>query len=212
MIKYLYNPPGLIKKIFHKWKWNTSNNKVLLTFDDGPIPETTPLILNALDKLNIKAAFFCVGNNIDKNPGLAKEILSCGHEIGNHSYNHKIITRLNRAAAVNEIKSFINLTEYKLDYKPKYFRPPHGRFNLMTSKIVTGLNQSVVMWSLLTYDYKNDFNLVKFAVTKFLKNNSIIVLHDSMKSKGIILDSINTIVEQAAENGFEIGEPAECLK
>jgi peptidoglycan/xylan/chitin deacetylase (PgdA/CDA1 family) len=153
-----------------------------------------------------------VGNNIDKNPGLAKEILSCGHEIGNHSYNHKIITRLNRTAAVNEIKSFINLTEYKLDYKPKYFRPPYGRFNLMTNKIVTGLNQSVVMWSLLTYDYKNDFNLVKFITTKFLKNNSIIVLHDSMKSKGIILDSINTIVEQAAENGFEIGEPAECLK
>jgi hypothetical protein len=82
----------------------------------------------------------------------------------------------------------------------------------MTNKIVTGLNQSVVMWSLLTYDYKNDFNLVKFITTKFLKNNSIIVLHDSMKSKGIILDSINTIVEQAAENGFEIGEPAECLK
>jgi peptidoglycan/xylan/chitin deacetylase (PgdA/CDA1 family) len=212
LIKYLYNPPIFIKKIFHKWIWNTSNDKILLTFDDGPIPETTPLILSALDKLRIKAAFFCVGNNIDKNPELAKEILSCGHEIGNHTYNHKIITQLNRAAAVNEIKSFINLTECKLDYKPKYFRPPHGRFNFMTDKIVTGLKQSVVMWSLLAYDYKNDLNLVKFVVTKFLKKNSIIVLHDSMKSREIILDSINMIMEQAAENGFEIGEPAECLK
>ena len=135
MIRYIYSPPGIIKMIFHEYKWNTSNNKVLLTFDDGPIPETTPLILSALDKLKIKAAFFCVGNNIEKNPALAKEILSCGHMICNHTYNHKMITRLDKSEAVDEIKSFINLTEDKLDYRPKYFRPPHGKFNLTTSNI-----------------------------------------------------------------------------
>jgi peptidoglycan/xylan/chitin deacetylase (PgdA/CDA1 family) len=198
--------------IFHEYKWNTSNNKVLLTFDDGPIPETTPLILAALNKLKIKAAFFCVGNNIVKNQSLAKEILSCGHIIGNHTYNHKIIARLDKSAVVEEIKSFIRLTEDKLDYRPKYFRPPHGKFNLSTNKILTDLDQTAVMWSLLTYDYKNDLELVKLTVTKFLKRNSIVVLHDSLKSKEIILDSINIIVEQADKNGFEIGEPAECLK
>jgi hypothetical protein len=68
------------------------------------------------------------------------------------------------------------------------------------------------MWSLLTYDYKNDINLVKLVASKYMRRNSIIVLHDSLKSKDIIVDSINFIAEQAEKNGFEIGEPAECLK
>jgi peptidoglycan/xylan/chitin deacetylase (PgdA/CDA1 family) len=210
--KYLYNPPGIIKKIFPGWKWDTSNNKILLTFDDGPIPESTPIILNTLEKYKLKAVFFCVGHNIEKNPYLAKEILTCGHEIGNHTYHHRIITHLNKKDVVNEIKSFIRLTHDKLDFNPKYFRPPHGRFNLSTNKLMIELNQTVVMWSLLTYDYKNDLNLVKFTVTKFLNNNSIIVLHDSLKSKGIIPDSITKIIDQAAENGFQFGDPVECLK
>lgn len=212
MIKYKYNPPGLIKAVFHGFRWITSNNKILLTFDDGPIPETTPQILNELDKLKVRAAFFCVGNNIEKNLTLAKEILSRGHMICNHTYNHKIITQLKYDVAVNEIKSFINLTQDKLDYTPTYFRPPHGKFNLSTSSILKKLNQAPVMWSLLTYDYKNDSSLVKLAVSKYLRNNSIVVLHDSLKSKDIILDSINVTVEQAAKNGFKIGEPAECLR
>jgi peptidoglycan/xylan/chitin deacetylase (PgdA/CDA1 family) len=201
-----------VKLLFYKWNWTTCNNKVLLTFDDGPIPETTPLILTALDMLNVKSAFFCVGNNIKKNPSLAKEILSCGHIICNHTYNHKIITQLEKSEAVKEIKSFTNLTEEILSYTPKYFRPPHGKFNLSTSKILTELNQSVVMWSLLTCDYKNDLNLVKLAVTKYLQKNSIIVLHDSLKCKDIIIDSIKIIAERVNEYGFEIGEPGGCLK
>ena len=74
------------------------------------------------------------------------------------------------------------------------------------------MNLKAVMWSLLTYDYKNDFNIVKFAVRKYLEKNSIIVLHDSLKSKNIILESINYIVEESSRRGFQIGVPAECLK
>jgi peptidoglycan/xylan/chitin deacetylase (PgdA/CDA1 family) len=212
LIKYFYNPPGLVKLAFHQFIWNTSNNKLLLTFDDGPVTETTPLILNILDRLKIKAAFFCVGNNINKYTSLAKEILSSGHMICNHTYNHKVITKLDRKTAAEEIQSFINLTRDKLDYSPEYFRPPHGKFNFATNGILKELNQKAVMWSLLTCDYKNDAELVKLTVTKFLKRNSIIVLHDSLKNKDIILDSINFIYEQADKNGFEFGEPAECLK
>ncbi|MBZ0200165.1 MAG: hypothetical protein K8H86_09880, partial [Ignavibacteriaceae bacterium] len=69
-----------------------------------------------------------------------------------------------------------------------------------------------IMWSLLTYDYKNDINVVKFAVQKFLKDNSIIVLHDSLKSKEIIADSIELIINEAEKKGFTFGEPDECLK
>jgi len=68
------------------------------------------------------------------------------------------------------------------------------------------------MWSLLTYDFRNDFNLFKNAVNKCLKKNSIIVLHDSLKSKDIIIQSINYLVEQIDKMNFKIGNPEECLK
>ena len=68
------------------------------------------------------------------------------------------------------------------------------------------------MWSLLTYDYKNDFNIVIFAIDKFLNKNSVIVLHDNIKSQAIIEKSIDYIVEKSKDKKFEIGEPDKCLK
>lgn len=211
-MRYKYNPPLIIKKIFNDFIWETSNNKILLTFDDGPNPGTTEIILDELNNQKIKAMFFCVGNNIRKYPQLAKDILADGHFIANHTYNHKIITKLPGAFAEVEIKRFNEIAGEILGIKPEYFRPPHGRFNFQTQKLMRKLNLKNVMWSLMTYDFKNDFKTVKYSVRKCLKKNSLIVLHDSNKSKGIICDSIKFITEQAAAKGFEFGEPEECLK
>ena len=211
-MKYKYNPPLIIKKVFSNFVWETSNNKILLTFDDGPNPGTTEIILNELNNHKIKAAFFCVGNNINKYPLLAKDILANGHFIANHTYNHKIITKLPGAFAEVEIKRFNEIVHEILGITPEYFRPPHGRFNFQTQKLMQKFNLKNVMWSLLTYDYKNDLPIVKYSVKKYLKKNSIIVLHDSNKSKDIISDSIKYITEQAALKGFAFGEPKECLK
>ncbi|OGU34803.1 MAG: hypothetical protein A2068_00140 [Ignavibacteria bacterium GWB2_35_6b] len=211
-MRYKYNPPLIIKKIFNNFIWETSNNKILLTFDDGPNPGTTEIILEELNNQKIKAVFFCVGNNIHKYPELAKDILANGHLIANHTYNHKIITKLPGAFAEVEIKRFNEIAEDILRFTPKYFRPPHGRFNFKTQKLMRQFKMKNVMWSLLTYDYKNDLSIVKYSVKKYLRKNSIIVLHDSLKSKDIICDSIKFIAEEAAQKGFEFGEPEECLK
>jgi len=211
-LKYKYNPPVLLKKVFHEFYWTTTNNKILLTFDDGPIPENTELIIDSLSKHRIKALFFCVGDNVKKYSELAKSILMEGHIIGNHTFNHKILRTLSDQEKFYQIKSFNELLENDFNYKVKYFRPPHGRFQLGTNSLLNKFNLKNVMWSLLTFDYKNNFELVKFAVTNFMKKDSIIVLHDSNKSKNIILDSIEFIVEQAAEKKFTFGEPTECLK
>ncbi|MBZ0198633.1 MAG: polysaccharide deacetylase family protein, partial [Ignavibacteriaceae bacterium] len=79
-----YNPPLVIKKMFGSFVWESKCSKILLTFDDGPIPETTPLILKKLDEKKLKALFFTVGENAEKYRSLCKEILSEGHVIGNH--------------------------------------------------------------------------------------------------------------------------------
>ena len=210
--KYFYDPPLAIKFLFKDFVWNSSVRKILLTFDDGPMPETTNLILKTLEEFKVKSLFFCVGENVKSNPGLISEILSKGHEIGNHTYSHEIITHLNNIELKNQIDLFNRILEDNHNYRVKYFRPPHGRFNFRTQKVMAEKKLKNVMWSLLTYDYRNDINLVNFAVNKYIKNNSIIVLHDSRRSKKIIVDSIKLIMEEVNKKGFEIGNPAECLK
>lgn len=212
MSKYHFNPPWFVRKIFRDLYWQTSNNKILLTFDDGPTADITLDILNTLDEFSIKSLCFCVGENIQRRPEIAKEILNRGHEIGNHAFSHKILTKLSKEDLKNEIELFNKATTELLNYNSEYFRPPHGRFNLRVNSAVKKVPHKFVMWNLLTYDYKNDLKLVKFAVGNYLQKNSIIVLHDNIKSKSIIKESISLIVEAANKRGFEFGKPSECLK
>ena len=210
-MKYLYNPPLLLKKVFGSFYWETTNNKVLLTFDDGPNPGTTEIILKKLSDEKIKALFFCVGDNVNKYPDLVKDILSEGHLVGNHTFNHKILNRISDQEKDYQIGSVNKIFFENFGIKLKYFRPSHGRFQISTPSLMKKYDLKNVMWSLLTYDYKNDLSIVKFAVEKYLKQNSIVVLHDSNKSKNIIVDSISFIIDEARKRNYQFGESEECL-
>ena len=211
-MKYLYNPPVIVKKIFNDFQWNSTGNKILLTFDDGPNIDTTERILDTLNLFGIKAIFFCVGNNIKNNPSLVDLILSDGHEIGNHTYNHKKIDQLRKGKIYEEINSVCSILKDKHRYCPKYFRPPFGRFNFLTSRILKEMGLRNVMWSLFTFDYKNDLNVIKFVIKNYLEKNSIIVFHDNLKSKEVIIKALDFLFEEVSKKDFEIGIPAECLK
>lgn len=211
-MKYLYNPPLIVKKIFNDFSWNTSNGKILLTFDDGPNPGTTEIILEKLSEKKIKALFFCVGENVQKYPNLVRDILYEGHSVGNHTFNHKILSTLTKEEKDFQISAANNLFAENFSIPLKYFRPSHGKFQLSTSSLMKKHQLKNVMWSLLTYDYKNDLSIVKFTVEKYLKPNSIIVLHDSNKSKNIISDSIGFIADEVGKKNYQFGEAEECLR
>jgi len=210
-MKYLYNPPLVVKKIFNDFSWNTNNGKVLLTFDDGPNPGTTEIILKKLSEEKIKALFFCVGENVQKYPELIKQIKDEGHSFGNHTFNHKILNKISDEEKNYQISTANKIFNDQFDINLKYFRPSHGRFQLSTSSLIKKHQLKNIMWSLLTYDYKNDLSIVKFAVEKYLKPNSIIVLHDSNKSKNIISDSIGFIADEVRKRNYQFGEAEECL-
>jgi peptidoglycan/xylan/chitin deacetylase (PgdA/CDA1 family) len=212
MTGWKYNPPGMLKLLFPEFRWNTSNDKILITFDDGPVAGNTEKILKYLDKQKIKSLFFCIGENIKKEPGLAKELISAGHEIGNHTIDHQIITKLKSGQIIEKIKSVNNLSQEFLNYNMNYFRPPHGRFDLRTGRILKQLDLINVMWSLVTFDYKNNFSGVKYSIDRCLQKNSIVVFHDNLKSADIILDSLKYLVDKSEEKGVEVGEPVECLR
>ena len=211
-MRYKYHPPYLVKKLFNDFIWETSDNKVLLTFDDGPTEEATGKILSVLKGNQIKAVFFCVGNNIKTRPALAEKILEDGHIIANHTMNHKLLTRLKRKESIEEIGAFNDMMKEKFNYDVKYFRPPYGRFNLKTNGILNELYLKSVMWNLLTYDFENSIEKVKYSINNYLRKNSIIVFHDSLKSSDIIEDSLNYTIDQISKKGFEFGEPEDCLK
>ncbi len=211
-MKYLYDPPLIIKRLFKDFSWQTSNNKILLTLDDGPNPKSTEKILNLLSKLKIKALFFCVGKNIEQYSEWVKNILNEGHTIGNHTFNHKILTGLNKEDSLEEINSFNSLMLEEYEHKVKCFRPPFGRINFKTKKLMNETEMKCVMWNLLTYDYKMDIKKVKFSIDNYLQKNSIIVLHDSNKTEDIIEDSVKYIADAASKNGLDFGVPEECLK
>jgi len=212
LMRAFYDPPFLVKRLFPEFYWNTLNNEILLTFDDGPHQGTTEIILECLNKANVKAIFFCVGNNVRKNPGLTKSIIDQGHLLANHTYNHQNVTFLTEGKLSSEIKSVNDLLYNDFNYRIKYFRPPHGRFSYSLSKRIKQHGLQNVMWSLLTFDYKNELNIVKFALQKYLAADSIIVLHDSRKSKNIIKGSIEYIIELSEQREYKIGAPSECLR
>jgi peptidoglycan-N-acetylglucosamine deacetylase len=210
-LKSQYDPPFLLKQVFPGFQWESKVDKILLTFDDGPVSGITENILMKLNDFKLKAVFFCVGNNILKNSSLASEILKEGHIVGNHTFNHSKLT-VPGFDDYAEIDRFDELAKDKLGYDVKYFRPPHGRFNLSTGNLLKNKKLTNVMWSLLTYDFRGNPSLVKYSVVKYLKKNSIIVLHDSIRSRNIILDSISFIADEVSGKGFRFGEPVECLK
>lgn len=211
-MRFEYCPPVLVQKFFSNFFWSTSNNKILLTFDDGPTETATLKILNTLGRNNLKAIFFCVGSNIKKHPALVEKILENGHMVANHTMNHKLITKMTREESVREINSFNEIIKEKFRISIKFFRPPHGKFNLGTNGLMKELNLKCVMWNLLTYDYENNIDKVKYAIDNYLKGNSIIVFHDSIKSNSIIEKALDYTVEKATKNGYIFGEPEDCLK
>jgi len=210
-VKYNYTPPKFVRLFFNNFIWDTSNNKILLTFDDGPTEESTLKILNILKSNNIKAAFFCVGNNINKYPDLTSKILEDGHTIANHTMNHNLLTQMSREESVNNLAAFNKELKGKYDYEVKYFRPPHGKFNLKTNNLLNKLELKCVMWNLLTYDFQNDFDKVKYSIDNYLRNDSLLVFHDNKKCVDIIEQSLNYTIEKVSKLGFEFGEPQDCL-
>lgn len=212
MRSFFYNPPRLLKNLYPNTFWETRCSKVVLTFDDGPTKANTEKILKKLEQHNISALFFCVGENLERNTDLAKLILENGHTIGSHNWKHERIMYSSSKKFIEGINGFNRKIGELLDIQIKYFRPPYGRILPHHTKVLSELKVNNVMWSLLTYDYQSDLNKVKFAIDNYLQNNSIVVLHDSQKTTSIIEDSIDYLVESVKRNGFQFGNPEECLK
>lgn len=193
-------PPKLLRWLYPRALWRMDKNvkAVYLTFDDGPIPNITPWVLDLLDKYNIKATFFLVGDNVRKHPEEFKMIVERGHRVGNHTFNHisglKYLS-YNYLENTNKADELINST---------LFRPPHGWMR-WGQYMVLSHRYTVVMWDLVTRDYSKRLNghQVLRNVKKYVRNGSIITFHDSIKSEKNLKYALPRAIEWLLEQGYE---------
>ena len=196
---YLVKTPQLIQNLFPNFTWRipTTEKVLYLTFDDGPIPEVTPWVLEQLQAFNAKATFFCVGENIKKHPEVFKQVVDQGHAVGNHSYNH-----LNGWATDN-IPYFHNIRHCANQVRTVLFRPPYGRLKPKQAQFLAR-HYRIVMWDILSGDF--DPNISKEQCLSNVVNNarpgSIVVFHDSLKTEGKLSFVLPKVLAHFASLGY----------
>jgi len=171
---------------------------VYLTFDDGPIPESTPFILKTLADYGARATFFMVGDNVGKHPELYERIVKAGHQVGNHTFNHwSGFRHTTRAYSANAEKA-------NLLIKSHLFRPPHG-WMLWDQYFWLGRKYRIVMWDLVTRDYSKWLTAedVLNNVKRYTRNGSIITFHDSLKSVDKLRYALPEALKWLKEQGYE---------
>jgi peptidoglycan/xylan/chitin deacetylase (PgdA/CDA1 family) len=189
---FIEQPPWVYRVFFPGTVWRIPDQEkcVYLTFDDGPVPNLTPWVLDLLDTYRIKATFFCVGDNVQKYPDIYQSILKRGHRVGNHTFNHIQGIRywsLNYLANVKQAAEWI---------QSDLFRPPHGHMRYPQLHQLKK-EYRIIMWDVVTRDYSPHMTAqgVTNVVKKYTRNGSIIVFHDSQKAVGRIEEALPRSIE-----------------
>ena len=196
---FIEQPPWFYRVLFPGviWRIPAKEKCVYLTFDDGPIPEVTPWVLDILDKYGVKATFFCVGDNVRKHPDIYQMVLDRGHRVGNHTYNH--IQGLQYWT-----KNYLDNIEKAAEYiQSDLYRPPHGHMRF-PQVVALRRKYKIIMWDVVTRDYSphmtpnGAFNVVK----NYTRNGSVIVFHDSLKAETNMREAMPRAIEWLQKEGY----------
>ncbi len=212
-LKWLY--PKRISRI-------NDTHSIYLTFDDGPIPEVTPWVLDELSKFDAKATFFCIGDNVKKHPKIYRRILEEGHEVGNHTFNHlngwgtstsKYLENTLKAEEImrktgkEQISQKANevTNSARLHGNSKLFRPPYGKIKNSQARALKSNGYNLVMWDVLSGDYDEKISAEECFqnIIKHARGGSTIVLHDSRKAYKNLRETLPRVLEYYQEKGFK---------
>jgi peptidoglycan/xylan/chitin deacetylase (PgdA/CDA1 family) len=197
---YLVTAPWLLKKIYSRciWEMPADGNRVYLSFDDGPHPEATPLVLDLLARFNAKATFFCIGKNVERYPHLFARIVDEGHAVGNHTHRHM------NGWKHTDSDYFADIRKAAEHIPSMLFRPPYGRIRLRQARALEAIGMRPVMWSVLSGDFDIAISGAKCAdnVMKNMRPGSIIVFHDSQKAMPRMQYALPLVLEEIYKRGW----------
>lgn len=200
--------PALVQRFFPKrlWRKNAGDNTVYLTFDDGPVPGVTDYVLQELAKREQRATFFVVGDNVRRNPVLAQEIVSAGHGVGNHTFNHLNGWTTEKSVYLDNIELCDRMLDNMLGIKTKLFRPPYGLIKSSQALEVIKFHE-IVMWDVLSgdYDQRLQAEVVLRKSILHTKPGSIAVFHDQLKTKELLPKILPQYLDFIKNMGWKTG-------
>ena len=207
MSYYFHKTPKWIQIVYPglTWEINSNSKEIYLTFDDGPIPEVTPFVLEQLGKYEAKASFFCVGENIEKHPKEFNQVIKQGHEVGNHTFNHVIgWSTDDEYYSENVERCQFEIEKHTGKRNKKLFRPPHGRIKRSQINRLKQENE-IIMWTYLTGDFDSELNseLCLSKAKKSITKGDVIIFHDSLKAHKNLKYTLPRFLKYFSEQGFQ---------
>lgn len=194
------------------WDKKTSRKTIYLTFDDGPIPEVTEWVLSTLLRKRIPATFFCIGDNVRKHPVIFERLITEGHSIGNHTFNHlkgwqtEDETYLkNTHLADIEMRKHTDVAPNEL--ATTLFRPPYGKIKRAQSRVLRKLGYNIIMYRVVAYDWDATVTQEQCLknVIKNTRDGDIIVFHDSVKAFENMKYALPKVIDYFSEREFLFG-------
>ncbi len=181
----------------------SDGKRIALTFDDGPSDRYTAQILDILQEHGVKATFFVVGVNVEKQPDLLRRIIAEGHEVGNHTYSHPHLQKMNETTLADELARTDALIRSVAGYEATLFRPPEGVVNTSVKAAAGSGGYDLVLWSVDTRDWAlNPASNILRIVQREASDGDIILFHDWVAGKSPTPEALRQVIPWLKAQGF----------
>jgi len=209
MKAYWVKTSAFIKRLFSGFVWDIpgKGKTVYLTFDDGPAPEITPWVLDVLKEHNIKATFFCIGDNIRKHPHVLQQVINDGHTIANHTFNHLNGWQNPYRVYLENFEKCEQIIAQHIPNPSKLFRPPYGKVKSAQARAIRKKGYKIIMWDVLSADF-DQIIMPQKCLQNVINNTlpgSIIIFHDSIKASVNVKYALPRAIAHLKSEGYAFG-------
>ena len=203
---FKFTTPAIAHYLFPRLTWRIPNKekKIFLTFDDGPVPGPTEEVLEILKDQNIKATFFCVGDNVSKHPHIFKKACStASYQKGSIRPMSIKVPETSNQQYYKDIEDCDEIMQQSVHNTSRLFRPPYGKISL--SQIKKLRNHKIIMWDVLARDYEAGLSAeyILKNIKKHTRSGSIIVFHDSVKTITQVKKTLPEYIKYCKQSGFQ---------
>ena len=197
--------------VYHSHK--NDRMEIALSFDDGPHPRLTPVILSILEEYGIKATFFMVGENVGYYPDAARAVVEAGHEIGNHTFSHRRFNRMNEAQILEEIHDCEHAISEVSDAPIRFIRPPEGQMNETLCRVIGGLGYRIILWDVDTRDWAHT---APAEIARHILDNvqagDIILMHDFIGHNSPTPEALRLVLPELLSRGYHFVTVGELVE